>query len=250
MKYISILFYFIWFFYSIKNIASFRSLSPFVPFNILSLNKFKRDKISTNMRPPYLNSIKMNDYLPNKEDFNKVEEYMKKEDNELFIYCEDWSCGELEWEFAKNDNDRIYTLIIPPTTNKHKDSFSSNISKNNIYGNNLKNAKAISSGLIHALYEDIVKLETILSKLQNIDYVHYISESSLIDVFTLSFIGIISLGYNQSIKSDLHVFKSQNITKKILTLREIENYLKLQRFIKIFAFSLLLILTKNVKSVE
>ena len=196
------------------------------------------------MRPPYLNSIKMNHYYPNKEDFNNVEEYLNKEDNELFIYCEDWSCGEVEWEFAKNDNERIYTLIIPPT-NKQKNTHS-----NNIYGNNLKNAKAITSGLIQALYQDIVKLETILDKLQNIDYVHYISESSLIDVFTLSFIGIVSLGYKQSIKSELDILKSQNITKKVLTLREIENYLKLQKLIKIFALSILLIFTKNIKSVE
>ena len=240
MKYISISLSFICFFQSLKFIGS---LNSFTQFNKLTHNKFKEDKIIANMRPPYLNSIKMNHYLPNKEDFNNVEEYLNKEDNELFIYCEDWSCGEVEWEFAKND-ERIYTVIIPPT-NKQKTSLSKNI-----YGNNLKNAKAITSGLIQALYQDIVKLETILDKLQNIDYIHYISESSLIDVFTLSFIGIISLGYKQSIKSELDILKSQNITKKVLTLREIENYLKLQRFIKIFALSLLLIFTKNIKSVE
>ena len=110
--------YFVWFFQSLKFIGS---LSSFTQFNKLTHNKFKEDKIIVNMRPPYLNSIKMNHYYPNKEDFNNVEEYLNKEDNELFIYCEDWSCGEVEWEFAKNDNERIYTLIIPPT-NKQKNT--------------------------------------------------------------------------------------------------------------------------------
>ena len=174
---------------------------------------------------------------------------LKTEAPEFIIYCEDWSCGEVEWEFAKNEDKRIYTLIIPPTKNKRYLSNNNNNYENN-YENNLKKIMAVSSGLIRALYEDIVGIETILDKLHNIDFVHYISETSLIDAFTISFIGMLSLGYKQSIKTELYILKSQTITKKELTLTEIENYLKLQKIIKTFAFCLLLIFTKNVKSVE
>jgi len=175
---------------------------------------------------------------------------LKTEAPEFIIYCEDWSCGEVEWEFAKNEDKRIYTLIIPPTKNKRYLSNNNNNNYENNYENNLKKIMAVSSGLIRALYEDIVRIETILDKLHNIDFVHYISETSLIDAFTISFIGMLSLGYKQSIKTELYILKSQTITKKELTLTEIENYLKLQKIIKTFAFCLLLIFTKNVKSVE
>jgi hypothetical protein len=204
------------------------------------LFNYKHLKTSKHMEFTSKLSIINNKGLQNQEKF-------KTETPEFIIYCEDWSCGEVEWEFAKNEDRRIYTLIIPPTKNK---MYLSNNNNNNNNENNLKKIMAISSGLIRALYEDIVKIETILDKLHNIDFVHYISETSLIDAFTISFIGMVSLGYKQSIKRELYILKSQTIKKKELTLTEIENYLKLQKIIKTFAFCLLLIFTKNVKSVE
>jgi len=256
MKFNWIVLYFISFFNSMRIITS---LSPFknIIFNPCSHSKkltkcdlmsdkdnsytelfnYKHLKTSKHMEFTSKLSIINNKGLQNQEKF-------KTETPEFIIYCEDWSCGEVEWEFAKNEDRRIYTLIIPPTKNKMY------LSNNNNNYENLKKIMAISSGLIRALYEDIVKIETILDKLHNIDFVHYISETSLIDAFTISFIGMVSLGYKQSIKRELYILKSQTIKKKELTLTEIENYLKLQKIIKTFAFCLLLIFTKNVKSVE
>ena len=170
----------------------------------------------------------------------------KKSENQCLIYYEDWSCGEVEWEFAKDFDTQIYALIHP-----------SEQSSDNTYKSNLKNVMAISSGLVSALYEDVVKLETFLGNLetlfgriQNINFINFINQDSIIDVLSISFIGLISIGYKKSVNSELNILKSQKRRKQNLSLQEIEDYLKLQRFIKSFALSLLFIFTKNVKSVE
>ena len=242
MKFNWIVLYFI---YAFNVVSSFTCLDQ-LPVKIPAKLKITFPKSS---KRSVKESVKQNIVEIKKLDTIEKIKYLNLEkfsENQKCIYYEDWSCGEVEWEFAKDCEPQIYTLI-----------HSLEQTSDNSYKSSLKNIMALSSGIIRALYEDVVKLETFIGnvetlfgRIQNIDYIHYISEGSIIDVLTISFIGLISFGYEKSVKSELNILKSQKRRKQNLTLQEIEDYLKLQRFIKSFALSLLFIFTKNVKSVE
>lgn len=161
---------------------------------------------------------------------------------EYIIYIEDWSCGEIQWEFAQNDDQKIYTILTPK---KEKiEIYEKDFKKN------MKNSLSLSSGFIKAVYKDTFNIESIANKLQNIDYLHLGSETSMTGVFTFSIIGLIYYGYKKSIKTELNILQNQRKMNKEVTLQEIESYIKMQRIIKTFILSFIFIFTKNIKDAE
>jgi hypothetical protein len=173
----------------------------------------------------------------------KMKELKNVNNQETIIYCEDWSCGEIEWEFAKGNMQKIYTIIVPQT-NKIVNVNKNKITMTNLNSNNLM---AFINGTIKILYDDIINLESIINQMQNIDYIHFIGEGSLVNLFDLSFITIMSYGYKNKIKNSII---NQYNNKSEVSFDEIQDYLKHQKFIKTLIISLLFIFTKNVKSVE
>lgn len=161
---------------------------------------------------------------------------------EYVIYIEDWSCGEIQWEFAQNDEQKIYTILTPK---KGKiEIYEKDFKKN------MKNSLSLSSGFIKAVYEDTFNIESIANKLQNIDYSHLGSESSMTGLFTFSIISLIYYGYKKSIETELNILQNQRKMNKEITLEEIKSYIKMQRIIKTFILSFIFIFTKNIKDAD
>ncbi len=171
---------------------------------------------------------------------------MMKTKEEVIYYYEDWSCGEVQWEIPEQDEKYLYTIVIPEK--KYMIYFDNNLDMKLESSNNL----CVTSGLMKVLYKDLVNPETVITQLQNIDYKHYILKGSLTELFIISFIGFISYGYKSSIKNEMDIINNQRETfnQKPITLQEINDYLKMQKIIKTFVFTLLFILTKNVKMAE
>lgn len=171
---------------------------------------------------------------------------MMKTKEEVIYYYEDWSCGEVQWEIPEEDEKYLYTIVIPEK--KYMICFDNNLDIKSESSNNL----CVTSGLMKVLYKDLVNPETVIIQLQNIDYKHYILKGSLTELFIISFIGFISYGYKSSIKNEMDIINNQRETfnQKPITLQEINDYLKMQKIIKTFVFTLLFILTKNVKMAE
>lgn len=189
----------------------------------------------------YINSIKnsnINSELKNIQ--------MMKTKEEILYYYEDWSCGEVQWEIPEEDEKYLYTIVIPEK--KYMIYLENNSSIKSDSSNNL----CVTSGLMKVLYKDLVNPETVITQLQNIDYKHYILKGSLTELFIISFIGFISYGYKSSIKNEMDIINNQRETfnQAPITLQEINDYLKMQKIIKTFVFTLLFILTKNVKMAE
>ena len=161
---------------------------------------------------------------------------------ELKIYMEDWSCGEVQWEFAQNDEQKIYTILT--SENKRIELYEEDFKKN------MKSSLAVSSGFIKAIYKDTFNIESIANKLQNIDYLHLTSENSMSGIFTFSIIGLVYYAYKKSIKTELNILKNQKKMKRNLTLQEIKNYIIMQRIVKTFIISFIFIFTKNIKDAE
>ena len=175
------------------------------------------------------------------KDLEKLKQLENNKKEEMIIYCEDWSCGELEWEFAKGDMQKIYTLVIPSQNEKKNEA-----EKNNLINLNSNNLLEWVNQLMKILYDDIIQLESIINQLQNIDYIHFIGEGSLVNLFDLSFISIMSYGYKNHIAN----LKSNKQNKQNISFNELDDYLKYQKFVKSLILSLLFIFTKNVKSVD
>lgn len=189
----------------------------------------------------YINSIKnsnINSELKNIQ--------MMKTKEEILYYYEDWSCGEVQWEIPEEDEKYLHTIVIPEK--KYMIYLENNSSIKSDSSNNL----CVTSGLMKVLYKDLVNPETVITQLQNIDYKHYILKGSLTELFIISFIGFISYGYKSSIKNEMDIINNQRETfnQAPITLQEINDYLKMQKIIKTFVFTLLFILTKNVKMAE
>jgi hypothetical protein len=162
--------------------------------------------------------------------------------DDLIVFIEDWSCGEIQWEFAQNDEQKIYTFLIPENTKIELNE--KDLKKN------MKGSLLLTSGFIKAVYKDTMNIENIANKLQNIDYLHLTSEAGIIDLFSVSFIGLIYFGYKKSIQSELKILQNQKNNDEILTLQEIKNYIIMQRIFKTFILCFIFIFTKNIKPAE
>jgi hypothetical protein len=197
-----------------------------------------------------------NNFIKNKKsnsiDSKKIE--MVKIQEQRFQYCEDWSCGEVQWDFLKeneseseNENENVYTIVIPSKKylicdEQDKFEFPEN-----------KKCMVFTSGIIKVLYKDIVNPDTFITEFQNIYYKNYITLSSTTtDIFMFTIIGFLSYGYKTTKKNEINFIKNQrkSFGKTTITLEEIKNYLKLQKYIKTFVITLLFIFTKNVKIAE
>jgi hypothetical protein len=192
-----------------------------------------------------------NNFIKNKKsnsiDSKKIE--MVKTQEQRFQYCEDWSCGEVQWDFLKeNENMKnVYTIVVPSKKYLIYDE------QDKFENSEDKNVMVFTSGIIKVLYKDIVNPDTFITEFQNIYYENYITlGSSFTDIFMFTIIGCLSYGYKISIKNEMNFIKNQrkSFGKKNVTLKEINNYLKLQKCIKTFVVTLLFILTKNVKIAE
>jgi hypothetical protein len=172
---------------------------------------------------------------------------MVKTQQQMFHYYEDWSCGELEWEFAEKNTMNTYTGVIPEKTYFVKTDLNP-ITKIR----QCKKPLAIKNGIVKVLYDDLVRVENFVFQMQNIDYSHYLSEASLSDEVSLTFIGIISYIYKNSVKNEMNILRKQKkmALHKKLTLQEIDDYLKYQKLVKTFMIVFLFIFTKNVKNAE
>ena len=178
----------------------------------------------------------------NDQDFKMV-----KMPQQIYYYYEDWSCGEVEWEFAEKNSVNTYKIVVPEKTYIVKTE------PTNI--NTIKECKkplAIKNGIVKVLYNDIVRAENLIFQMQNIDYSNYLSEGSLTEAISLSFIGIISYIYKKSVKNEMNILRKQKreLSHKKLTLQEIDDYLKFQKLVKTFMIVFLFIFTKNVKNAE
>ena len=109
-------------------------------------------------------SYKMGNFINENTHLRNIKEIENIDMKRTIIYCEDWSCGEVEWEFAKGDMQKIYSLIVIPS---NENDIEKKIPKFNL--NNLTN---LSEEIIKILYNDVVNLESVISELQNINYIN------------------------------------------------------------------------------
>jgi hypothetical protein len=161
-----------------------------------------------------------------------------KTKEERYDYYEDWCSGEVPWEFEST----VHTVIVPTKTKI-------------IYEDDdeldFKQPMCVSSGVVKVLYNDIVNKDTILTQIENINLSDYILKNYFVDLFTFSLIGIIGYSYKLSIKNEMNFIEKQNLNfSKKITLTEIKGYLIMQKIIKTIMFVILIVLTKNIKSVE
>jgi hypothetical protein len=164
---------------------------------------------------------------------------------QVSYYYEDWSCGEVGWDFAEEKSMDTYKIVVPEKRHFIKD-VSKDVSKET------KSHQAVKSGIVKALYEDLVNAETFVYQIQNTDYSHYLSEASLSEAMSLTFIGLISYLYKNGVKNELSIIRKQKMkgSYKSITLQEINNYLKFQKFVKTVMITFLFIFTKNIKNAE
>ena len=176
---------------------------------------------------------------------NEQDVKMIKKPQQVSYYYEDWSSGEVEWEFARDKDMNTYTFVVPEKTYLIKNTGAPVSIKN-------KKPLAVRSGIVQALYDDIVRIETFVYQVENIDYGHYLSEASLSEAISLAFIGVISYLYKNGVKSEMNIIRKQKmgIVHKPITLQEIDDYLKFQKLVKTFMIMFLFIFTKNVKNAE
>jgi len=184
---------------------------------------------------------------------------MVKSQEEVYYYYEDWSCGEVEWEFAGDKSMNPYTVVVPQkrylikTKAKPKaKSKAKSKTDSEKYTKECKKPLAIKNGIVKVLYHDFVKVENFAYQMQNIDYSHYLSEASLSEAVSLTIIGFVSYLYKNGVKKELNILRKQkkDITHKKLTLQEIDEYLRFQKLVKTFMIVFLFIFTKNVKNAE
>ena len=167
---------------------------------------------------------------------------LKSEPVEIYHYYEDWSCGEVQWEFAKDIDSQTYTIVVPKKN--FRKVYPRIYEKTPYFG--------LTSGIVKVLYDDFVKIETVLYQMENVDIMNYASEGSLADIISLTFLGAITYLYKNSVKVEMNILRKQKleISHKPITLQEIQHYLRFQKLVKSFAFVFLFIFTKNVKNAE
>jgi hypothetical protein len=179
-------------------------------------------------------NMKLNSLIKN---FNKN---FIKESNNIYYddYYVDWTCGEVQWDWVFEDKTFEESKCIDSTPINYS-------SKTQITNKNNIDILAINSGILNMLYDEVVKLDEIVLEIQEFDFSNYISEQSFINLFTLLLTGGIGYSY-ENIKIDRKKMRK----KTFMTLKEIEQYIKIKKMTKIFALSLLMIFVKNVKPAE
>jgi len=176
----------------------------------------------------------------------RIDKYIKIVNNPQEVYYyEDWSCGEVGWDFAGDKSIDTYKIVTPEKRHIIKD-LSKELSKES------KKPDAIKSGIVKVLYDDLVKAETFVYQIQNTDLTHYLSETSLSEAMSLTLIGFISYLYKNSVKNEMSIIRKQKmgLAHRSITLQEIDDYLKFQKLVKTFMIAFLFIFTKNVKNAE
>ena len=158
-----------------------------------------------------------------------------------------WDAGEVEWEFKTKDNyfnglseynNNIQSSIYK-TYSYDKFLVEKNLSLNE---NNFLNtivSNAIISGIGKALYNEFIRLDSVVLELNDFFYDNYSGNNLNNDLLFLSLSFILSINYYS---------KNKNVTyNKIDNMKE---YMKIRRTTTIIFFILFTIMTKNVQHVD
>jgi hypothetical protein len=161
-----------------------------------------------------------------------------------------WDAGEVEWEFQPKDtyftglldyNNHINSLYDSISTmqssekivEKNKVSLNENIIVNTIVFD------AILSGLGQALYNEYIRIESIVLEMNDLLYDNYSGNNVNNDITILFFSLLLSIHYYSK--------NTNNTYNKIDNMKE---YLKIRRTTAIMFFIFLTIMTKNIQHVD
>ena len=161
-----------------------------------------------------------------------------------------WDSGEVEWEFKTKDNyfnglldynnniqSSIYNTYPYDKIMVEKNDNILSLNENNFLNTIVLNA--ILSGIGKALYNEFIRLESVVLELNDFFYDNYSGNNLNNDLVFLSLSFILSINYYS---------KNKNVTyNKIDNMKE---YMKIRRTTTIMFFILFTIMTKNVQLVD
>jgi len=160
-----------------------------------------------------------------------------------------WDAGEVEWDFKTKDNyfngfleynnvqSSIYNIYAYDKNFVEKNENILSLNENNFVNTIVLNA--IFSGIGKALYNEFIRIDSVVLELNDFFYDNYSGNNLNNDLLFLSLSFILSINYYS---------KNKNVTyNKIDNMKE---YLKIRRTTAIMFFILFTIMTKNVQYVD
>jgi hypothetical protein len=161
-----------------------------------------------------------------------------------------WDAGEVEWEFKTKDtyfaglleyNNHIDSFLYDSVSTSYPSSDKNtniiDINENKLINNILLNA--ILSGIWKALYNEFIRVDSLILEMNELIYDNYSGNNLNNDILLLLLSLLLSIHYY-----------SKNKTIPYNNIDDMKEYLKIRRTSTILFFILFTIITKNVQHVN
>jgi hypothetical protein len=181
-----------------------------------------------------------------------VNGYRRKIDNKFLKKCikyqgDDWSHGEVEWEFTENSYMNKYNISYKENDYKHLNN--SNLNRYKIKNKfviikkeKINNYYAFYSGLLKTFYRELLTNQTLILFLEDLCFsLHYSNINSTFLFIILNYLLRLKYEYNKKIEI---------VNIKRYDISELDNYLFIKKSSSLFIFTLLAIFGRNVHNAE
>ena len=183
---------------------------------------------------------------------SSVDCYRTKIDNKYLkgnikFQDDDWSHGEVEWEFTEKSY--INKFNISYKENDYKNLNNSNLCRYKIQNKYIiikkeksNNYYAFYSGLLKTFYRELLTNQTLILFLEDLCFsLHYSNINSTFLFIILNYLLRLKYEYNKKIEI---------VNIKRYDISELDNYLSIKKSSSLFVFTLFAILGRNVHNAE
>lgn len=151
--------------------------------------------------------------------------------------CDDWSHGEVEWEFTEKSYMNKFNISYKEINYKQKNNKSIIVKKeksNNYY--------AFYSGLLKTFYKELLTNQNLILFLEDLSFtLHYSNINSTFTFIILNYLLRLKYEYNKNIEI---------INMKKYNISELNNYLYIKKTSSLLIFTLFAIFGRNIHNAE